>query len=284
MKSNRLWIIILLVFFLGCSSFLYQPSRHQFADPSKIGATTPQSFLFSSLDGTSLHGWYFVNKKKIKPKGLIIFFHGNAENITTHFSTLYWILDHGYDYFIFDYRGYGESLGMPTPKKTMEDGIAAIRWAHKHNPSAPLIIFGQSLGGAVALRSVVELKNEIPIALVAVDSTFHSYRSAAKSVAAQHWLTWLFQPFVYLAMNDRYAPKSYIADISPVPLVVFHGDRDQTISYKLGLKVYRLAREPKEFIKVANGRHADLFFRHKDEYREAFLKRLSEYSQPQQKK
>ncbi len=265
----------------GCSRLLYYPSDQYLhpADFKKAKLQPPEEVLFSSWDSTPLYGWYFKNKTRKIPRGLIVFFHGNASNISGHFPALYWILNQGYDYFIFDYEGYGKSQGKPSPRATINDGKAALCWAALHHPSVPLIVFGQSLGGAVALRTVSEVKDRIPIAYLAVDSTFSSYRAAARGVLAHHWLTWILQPIVYAVISDRYAPKGHIAEISPIPLLVLHGDQDQTVDFKLGKKVYELAKPPKEFIRVVGGRHIDAFWGHEGWYRREFIKQLNRITQ-----
>ena len=163
----------------GCSSLLYHPTHHQYFDPLKLGLK-PDVVTFASEDGVRLSGWYFQNRDHKLPKALVVFFHGNAENMTSHYTTLVFLLAHEIDFFIFDYRGYGLSEGHPTPRGTVDDGIAALRWARFHitdvlRKEVPIVVFGQSLGGAIALKSVIEAKDRIPIGEVIVDSTFSSY-------------------------------------------------------------------------------------------------------------
>ncbi len=274
MKTSHKWIPILFILFSSCAPLLYQPSRTSLTDFQKIKVKRPEEIHFSSRDGTPLHGWYFKNRIRKLSKGLLVFFHGNAQNITTHFANLHWILEYGYDYFIFDYQGYGKSRGKPSPKKTVDDGVAAVCWAYQRAPDIPLVIFGQSLGGAIALRTVVEIKDHVPISYVIVDSTFHSYKSVSRSILARSILSWPFQPLAYFLMSDRYAPKKRIAEISPIPLLVLHGDKDKTVPFKLGKKVYQLAKEPKEFIKIQDGDHIDAFWRHQGRYRKELIQRL----------
>jgi fermentation-respiration switch protein FrsA (DUF1100 family) len=275
----------------GCSSMMYQPSGYLFYAPSQL-KLHPDEINFNSSDGTKLVGWYFSadeKRPKLPPKGLIVFFHGNAQNMSSHYLNLVWILKHGYDFFIFDYRGYGKSAGDPTPEGTLEDGKAAVRWAAQKwgskglgkntaGKDVPLIILGQSLGGAIALRTAMDLKKEIPIRLVVADSTFKSYEDAGASVMSQHWITWLFQPFAYLLLSDKYAPGDHVSELAPVPLVVIHGDQDQVINYDLGLDLFKSAGEPKEFWPVPGGRHTDGMNRKDPAIRDRLLKKLGELS------
>jgi len=282
---KRLALIYSLSFLLlgnlsGCSSLLYHPSRTFHLNAAKI-LHPPQEVTFTSLDGTALHGWYFRTASRKNPKGLLVFFHGNAENISPHFAHLYWILEEGYDFFIFDYQGYGRSQGKPSPRKTVEDGTAALCWSFLKEPTVPLIVFGQSLGGAVALRTVSEVRGKIPISYLVVDSTFLSYKAVARDILSRHWLTWIFQPLATLTLSDRYAPGNRVAEISPIPLLVIHGDQDRTVSLRLGEKIFEKAGEPKEFLKIPGGRHIDALMRHDGRYRKELLKRLNRINRRQ---
>ncbi len=241
----------------------------------------PESIHFASEDGTRLHGWYFSNRERRPPKAFLVFFHGNAENLTSHFIALTFLLEEGYDFFIFDYRGYGESEGKPDPEGTVMDGKAALRWAHARaaqfkEPQPPLVVFAQSLGGAIALRSIIDLGGSVPIRWVVADSTFASYRAAAASVMSNSWVTWPFQPLACLLMSDRYAPGDKVTQISPVPLLVIHGDKDPVIDISLGRKLFEKAKEPKEFWLVEGGGHTDAFMRASPTYRQKFIARLNE--------
>lgn len=286
--------IVLAVFFLsglvGCSSLLYFPSTDAFTDPAQFNYK-PEQIDFLSEDGMKLHGWYF--KSLVRPaKATLLFFHGNAQNITTHFYSLYWILEKGYDYFIFDYRGYGQSDGVPTPEGTLKDGRAALKWLNQHKDSgSKLVIFAQSLGSAVALRVACEAKSlsatsaDLPSSsaldsahydAVIVDSGFVSYRRAAQKVLSHSWLTWPFQWLAHLVLSDEFAPGECVNKISPHPLLVIHGDHDQTIDFSLGQKLFELSSDPKDFWRVEGGRHTDFVYREKFRYRQLLLNWLDQ--------
>jgi fermentation-respiration switch protein FrsA (DUF1100 family) len=272
--SRALLLSLLLFLSCGCSSLLYFPTARKYVDASKL-AVQPRDVWIGEGDAR-IHAWYFWSPPPLKSKGMIAFFHGNAQNITSHFQALYWLLDYGYDFVIFDYRGYGESPGHPSPQSTVEDGRAALRWAHQQEPKLPLIVFGQSLGGAVALRVAGELRDELPLSFVVVDSTFASYRAAGRDVLSRSWLTWLFQPLASLLLSDEYAPLDFIPRISPTPLLVIHGDADRVISQSLGKEVYALAREPKEFWSIAGARHTEALWLREPDTRQRLRHRLDE--------
>lgn len=259
----------------ACSGLLYYPSGQLYFPPERFGLK-PEEVHFASKAGPKLFGWYFQNKAGKPPKALVVFYHGNAENMSSHYANIFWILEHGYDLFVFDYQGYGRSEGSPSPLGTKLDGEAALEWAAARAPGVPLVIFGQSLGGAVALRNAVDMKDRVPLRFVAVDSTFSSYRSVARKVLSRSWITWPFQWLGWLLMSDEYAAQGELGKIAPIPLLVMHGDQDQVVEFEFGERVFAEARNPKEFWRIAGGAHTDVFHRQDVNYRYKFLEKLKQ--------
>ena len=253
MAGFKLFILLVLSSILSsCSSLLYHPTHHQHYEPAHFGVQPEELWI----DG--LHAWRF-RATSGQPKGLVLFFHGNAENLTSHFSALSWLPREGFDYLIFDYRGYGKSPGTPSPESTVRDGIRVIRWGLAQR--LPLILFGQSLGGAVLQRSLEEIKDpeelkKIP--LITLESSFRSYRKAGQKVLAQSWITWPFQWISHLLLSDSQAPKL------PLPrgphYVVLHGTHDRTIPLELGEELFHSAPETKEAWVVPGGGHIQAFW------------------------
>lgn len=271
----RIWSFALLLCILnGCSGLLYFPSRNLLHNPASIGLK-PEEVFFPSKNGNKLFGWFFHNKKNVEPKAILVFFHGNAENLSSHYLNLAWLVDYPYDFFIFDYQGYGRSEGDPSPQKTVEDGIAALELMHARHPQTPLVIFGQSLGGAIALRTAVETKNTLPIKMVAVDSTFPSYRSMGRKVLSRSWLTWPLQWMGWLFLSDAYAPDGLIGNISPIPLLVIHGTQDKTVEFEMGERVFAQAKDPKDFWPIKAGGHTDIFSIQDVSYKIRFIDALN---------
>lgn len=278
MRHYRWLIAAMLISALahvGCSSIYYYPSKDVLVYRDKM-PIQPEDVYFESEDGTKLHGWYFAPLKNKEPKAVIVQFHGNAQNLTTHFFSLYEAPSRGFGYLSFDYRGYGKSEGKPSPAGVVQDGVAAIRWMHARFPSKPLIVFGQSLGGAISFKSVNIVKKDVPISLLLVDSTFPDYRSQARSVLASSVFTYIFQPLGWAFADNSQSPKNDIPKISPIPLVVVHGNRDKVVEEKMGREVFALAKEPKEFWKIPDGQHLQFMFKDEGEYGERFYVRVAE--------
>lgn len=264
-----------LIGLAGCTTLYYFPSKKVLVYREKM-PIQPEDVYFEAEDGTKLHGWYFAPLKKKEPSAVIVQFHGNGENLTTHFFSLYEAPSRGFGYLSFDYRGYGASEGRPTPAGVVMDGVAAIRWMHRRFPDKPLVVFGQSLGGAISFKSVSQVKNEVPIALMLVDSTFADYRSQARSLFSSSALTFLFQPLAWLLADNSQSPKEDIPKISPIPLIVVHGDRDRVVNQKMGREVFNLAKEPKEFWEIPGAQHLQFMFKDEGEYGERFYVRVAD--------
>lgn len=257
----------LALFLVSCSSLLYYPEKRQFYDPKRFKIQYEDVF-FQNREKEKIHGWWFDSKTK-PAKGTFVYFHGNAENLSSHFISMAWLPDNGYNLFIFDYPGYGRSEGEPSPAGNVDTGREAVRWVHENKDNTPLIIYGQSMGGIAALRVAQELKDQIPMKAVIVDGTFSSFQRIARKKLAQHWLTWLAQPLAYILIWDTWAPD--VEKISPVPLIILHGQKDRIVEFEHGLRIAEDAKNPKTFIPVPNGSHGDLFWVDQGKYREAVL-------------
>lgn len=272
LRNAKLGLLVLavLVVNVACSSLLYYPRENRgfFYDPKKFGLSQ-EEVVFRGKDGLELHGWWFAASAQ-PAKGTLVFFHGNAENISTHFLNFSWLPEKGYNYFIFDYPDYGKSTGQPSPESTVQAGQAALAWVHENKDKGPLFVYGQSLGGNIAFRAVLDVKDRIPIRALILDGTFLSYRSIARQKASESYLLWLLQPIAWLAMSDRYAP----ADIEkrvPIPLLVIHGQKDKVIDPKFGEEIFAKSPEPKEIWRIEEGQHGDTFFAHQKQYRQKLL-------------
>ena len=263
----------------GCSNFFYYPDKKRlYYDPKAVGYA-PEDIFFTDAAQRKLHGWWFP-ARKVPAKATIVFFHGNAENLTSHYLQLVWVTDEGYNLFIFDFPGYGLSEGRPTPRSCVESGHAAVDWVTKNKSSGePMIIYGQSMGGIVALRTAIDKKSELNLKLVVADSTFDSFQKIVRVKLAHTWLTWPLQPLSYLLVSDRWAPQD-LASISPIPVLVIHGQKDFVVEPELGEIVFEKLAEPKTLWRIPQGAHTDVFWRHDRQYRAKFITFLEKLERP----
>ena len=269
MKNLRIAIPLLLAALLlpGCvSKYFYHPTSRVYQTPTQHQLKY-EKVVFQSKDGTNLTGWFVPACGK--PIGTVIHFHGNAQNMTAHFSYVSWLPEEGFNLFVFDYRGYGQSEGRPGRRGVYEDGVAAIEYVVARPDIDPerVVILGQSLGGANAL-AVIGKNSFSGIRAVAIDSAFYSYRAIVqdklKQIPVLSWLRW---PLSFLIIRNSFSAGSVVDRVAPVPIVFIHGAADRTIPAEHSRRLYKQAREPKELWVIENARHTEAFTRHGHKYR-----------------
>jgi fermentation-respiration switch protein FrsA (DUF1100 family) len=254
---ERVLLLLVLVPALslaGCTYLFFEPGK-QFIYNPEVQSHAPQDVYFKSSDGVTLHGWYF---RAHGEKGTILVCHGNVENISTHTALDLWLIDAGYNLFIFDYRGYGKSEGAPNVKGIHLDAESALETLLFKLPRKNqdrIIVFGKSLGGAVAVYIVANSPFRNRIKALILDSPFSSYRSIAREKIADSIIGWPFQYPLSFLVNDDYSPVKYIAKISPLPIVIIHGNNDSIVPEHHGRILYDAALPPKEFWEVDRSGH-----------------------------
>lgn len=269
MKSKMLGSVItsvLVLFLFGGWIYFQQPSMI-FYPVRNLGATPADwgfqydNVEFKAADGTQLHGWYIPNRESDR---VLLFFHGNAGNISHRGESIEIFHRLGLNIFIFDYRGYGQSEGKPSEPGLYADARAA--WLYitesKGFKKENIIIFGRSLGGAVA----AELAAEVQPGSLILESTFSSAKEMAYEV----------MPVMSRLVPLRFEFKTaeHIRQVTS-PLLVVHSPRDEIIPYPLGEKVFQAANEPRSFFKL-QGDHNGGFLMSQPGYEQAlgeFLQR-----------
>ncbi|MFO0981053.1 MAG: alpha/beta fold hydrolase [Planctomycetota bacterium] len=168
-----------------------------------------------------------------------------------HARFVAWLPRRGYDLLLFDYRGFGKSAGTVSRAGTVADTIAAIDFALARDGERTFV-FGHSLGGALA---IVAAASRPAVRAVVVESTFPSYRAAARRTVP--WLgalaTWLVSP--------GFDPADVIDQISPRPLLIIHGASDHITPVELGKKLFAAACEPKRLWIVEGAAHESAWVR-----------------------
>lgn len=269
---NLIFIGLLSAALLGCSGVFFQPYRGHVQTPKNLGLAY-EDVNFQAGDGTPLHAWFLPAEGKVQ--GTILFLHGNAENISTHIMSVRWLPAKGFNVFLLDYRGYGASGGVATLPGVQDDMDAALRHLLARNDVDPdrVVVLGQSLGGAIAIYNVAHSPYRRHIRALAVESAFASYREIAREKLAAFWLTWPLQYPLSWTVSDAYSPADAVADISPIPLLIIHGDQDPIVPLKHGQRLYELAREPKQLWLVPRGGHIQAF--QSQIYRDRFVAYLT---------
>ncbi len=257
-------ILFLCLFVTSCTSLIYQPDKYMYAHPDQFKVKF-EAFTIPSKDGTKLSAWRLFSKEK-NPKNLVLYFHGNAQNLTSHFVNAAWMTEQGFDVIIFDYRGYGLSEGEPNPKGVAEDALAFMDYTYseyKKGNFKKLIFYGQSLGGAIALKSLEDFSHRNEVTLLVLDSTFLSPREVAREKTNR--------VLQYLISND-YTADPKLSHLT-MPVLSIHSTADFVIAYKLGQDLHNKipAATKKDFWTFDTRGHGDVFFVEEGKYRQQFV-------------
>lgn len=269
--SYYLGVLLLMICCQGCvNSMFYYPDQTVYDTPDRHGLKY-EEVSFTSRDGTRLSGWFVPAVGT--SKGTVVHFHGNAQNMTSHFSFVSWLPAAGFNLFVFDYRGYGTSAGKPDRRGLYEDSLAALDYIDGR-PGIDhdrLLVLGQSLGGANAIVALGSSPRK-GVRAVAIDSTFASYRDIVRDkIGEMPLLSWLRRPLSYLVIGDSLSPAGYIARIAPTPLLLIHGTDDAVIPYHHGKRLFELAGEPKQFWRLEGGEHTSAFMDPASSYRQGLI-------------
>lgn len=258
--SAVFYAAVLLYFGLFQTRLIYFPSRDMTAGPADIGLDYEDVF-FKSADGLILHGW-FVPAQKVR--GTLLFCHGNAGNISGRLESLAIFNELGLNVFLFDYRNYGRSEGRVSEKGTYLDAAAA--WKYLLNdrkiPAEDIIVFGRSLGAAIACHTA---RGNTPGTLI-MESAFTSI----KDIGAE---LYPYLPVKLLARFE-YNTKEYIRGVK-CPILIIHSRDDEMMPFRHSRQLFEIAEEYGEFLEIS-GSHNDGFIvsgRHYTEGVDSFLLR-----------
>ena len=249
--SVYLVLALALYLFQGKMVFLSNfPERALSASPGDIGLAFEDVRLTTS-DAKQLHGWYVP---AMDSRGVVLFFHGNAGNISHRLDSIRIFFELDLDVLIIDYRGYGQSSGKTTEQGTYLDAQAAWDYLTKDRgiPAERIIVFGRSLGGAVSAW----LGAQNNPAGVIIESSFTSGADMAGRL-------YPFLP-VRLLTRLKYPVSDYAARLD-WPVLVIHSRHDEIIPFEMGQAIYMAVKQQKQFLELA-GDHNNGFLLSHDEY------------------
>lgn len=229
------------------NAFVFHPNVQVETSPAAYGLLYEEVW-FGGTDGRLLHGWYIpgldgaVNAQPL----LFLWFHGNAGNVGHRLAHLSLLREQvGGSHFVFDYQGFGRSRGKPSIPGILDDGRAAIAYAHQRGWTAnrSLVYLGESLGAAV----VVTLAMEAPPSHAILLAPFLSLRAMGEI---------RLPPLAFLVDQDLNSAQ--LIKRIPAPLLVVHGTADRTIPFQQGQALYELAPHPKRFYAIQGAAHTNL--------------------------
>lgn len=218
--------------------------------------------ILDTEDGVRLHGWFIPHQNASRT---VLFFHGNAGNISHRRESVEIFHRLGLNVLIFDYRGYGNSEGKPSEHGLYVDAMTAWQYLvqEKNISAQKIIIFGRSLGGVVGCNLATQVQ---PGALI-LESTFSSAKDMANTIF----------PVIsrIMPMRFEFNTEDYIKRVTS-PLLIVHSTEDDIIPFWQGEKVFQAASQPKSFVKI-QGDHNSGFFTSQPAYEQALGEFLSKH-------
>ena len=225
-------------------SQVYHPSRSVDATGAELGRPF-EDVYFRSDDGLKLNGWFYPAEAGSPRTSLVVLIcHGNAGNISHRLEMTQALLTSGVNVFLFDYRGYGRSEGYPSEEGTYRDGEAACHWLrNKGFADRNIILFGESLGGAIA----AELATRISCAGLILESTFTCIADMGADLFPWLPVRWL--------NHISYDTIGKLPTIK-APVMVMHSRGDRLIRFHHSQRNFSAANDPKMFCELV-GDHND---------------------------
>lgn len=225
---------------------IYYPEKGLQTTPIDAGLDYEDVFL-TAADGTRVHGWHIPGESPVT----LLWLHGNAGNISSRLANILLMRERlGVGILIIDYRGYGLSEGKPSENGLYMDAEAAFDWLVSErglDAEREIILFGRSLGVAVAVETAVRRKARGVI----LESGFTSIADMGGTGPASA-LSRLTLPL----FEARYDSASKIGG-SLSPVMILHGDSDQTVPFEMARRLYNAAPEPKTFHPIPGAGHND---------------------------
>src|SRR5262249_47509563 len=243
------WLLVVVVLYVGFVALLYVTQRslqyfpeRQRTAPSAAGLSDAEEGVLEPADGERVIVWH-VPPREGKP--VFLYFHGNGGSLLWRYERFRTLIADGSGLVALSYRGYGGSSGRPTEMGLAEDAVTAYAFAIARYPTDGVVVWGESLGSALAIA----LAAEKPVGHLVLEAPFTS----AADVAAWHY--W-FVP-VRIMMKDQFRSDLRVGKVT-APVLVVHGENDAVVPVVLSERLYALIRAPKRFVRIAGAGHNDL--------------------------
>ncbi|KAL0234268.1 hypothetical protein PCE1_001305 [Barthelona sp. PCE] len=234
----------------GCSN----TTRSQ---PSDFGIKY-ENVRIKTSDGVELDGW-FLKQSDTKQRPTILFFHGNAGNLTTRLKQLVQMFNSSLkpNLVVFSYRGYGLSgPGKISQKNLMSDAKAILNWCVQEEQMDRLIVYGKSLGGAVALQALVTLGYQEHVDGLVLENTFSSVEDLIFDYTPFFIPRW----FISRVLYDKWRSKDLIGNVT-IPTLMISSEKDELIDAKHMHNLRSSFNEDMQlfFLSLPHSRHNNAF-------------------------
>src|SRR6201996_8485377 len=245
------WLaVVVAIVYCGGVAALYVRQRAMLFPVPPVGRTAPaaaglpeaEEHVLTTADGEKVIVWH-VAAKPGRP--VILFFHGNGDFLAGRVSRFRNLISDGTGLVALSFRGYAGSTGSPSEAGLLKDAAAAYAFTAARYEASRIVIWGFSLGTGVA----VAVASEHPVAKLILEAPYTSTVDVAASLFP-------IVP-VRLLMRDPFHSDRRIGRIT-APLLIMHGDADPAINIRFGERLFAMAREPKQFVRLGGGGHENL--------------------------
>lgn len=237
-----LYIFSLIFFYIFRNQLVFQATQlrqdytFQFDQPF-------EEYFVTMPDSTVLNGLLF--KSKSSAKGLIFYLHGNADNLQRWGEFAADFTKLGYDVFMYDYRGYGKSTGSSSRKNIHADAITMLDWVKKKVPFSNLVIYGRSLGSAVASNLAVVAHPSLLI----LETPFANFEDV---------IYWPLRPGLLLFPDKiEFSNQDVLAKVN-CPKIIFHGTDDWIVPLSSAQKLKPYLQDENQFYVIEGAGHRNL--------------------------
>lgn len=227
--------------YLAQRSLLYFPERRRTL-PSAVGLAEAEEVVLDTSDGERVIVWH-VPPREGQP--VFVYFHGNGGALPWREERFRALIADGSGLVALSYRGYGGSSGRPTETGIVQDAVAAYAFAVARYPAERIVLWGESLGSALAIAVAAEK----PVGHLVLEAPFTS--------AADVGIRYLWFVPVRLLMKDQFRADLCASRVR-APVLIVHGDNDAIVPIALGKRLYGLIQAPKRFVRIAGAGHNDL--------------------------
>lgn len=244
-------MLVSLVIYLSVLGVLYILHPHIVFQPKQLSGEYTfhlpepftELFLTDTISDQLIHALHFSTEDTVK--GLVLYFHGNADNLQRWGQYAVDFTSLGYEVLMVEYPGYGKSEGQPSEQGLYRSAELAMQWAQERFPTDQIIIYGRSLGSGpaswlAARQSAQQLILETPFS-----NMTQLFRMQASMALVP------FQP------RPRFLVDQYIQQVG-YPISIFHGTKDGVIPYRVAVKLKPYLKSSDQFFTIEGGSHKDL--------------------------
>lgn len=248
-------VAILAIIFIAAvrymeSKSMFFPMRQITSSPRDLGLSY-EDIYFATSDNKKINAWFIPSRGA---RFTVLFSNGNAGNVSHRLEKISMLNDMGLNVFIFDYRGYGKSEGVPSEQGLYRDIEAAYSYLVEKREIAPedIILYGESIGGGV----VIELAAKTSVGALITEAAFTSVKDMAKMA---------FPIIPHVVFASRFDNLGKIEGIKS-PKLIIHSVDDEIVPFTQGERLFAAANEPKKFLKLRGG-HNTAFWDSEEKYK-----------------